>query len=252
MRMTKLLSIAIACALSLPAVAGEVQDLPVTFEYGPHYGDGRLYGLMQGTLATANSHAPSSLYCAVGDRELGEDLITCSAWDQTGRPAFCFVYAGIDSAFRKNVRAMNDASWVAVYWLPDDPQNPISGTCTDIRLSNGSPFVSSLHTPGGFGHPVVIDTAGSFMEGAISSARFGTGNERLSCEISSWAFGYIFCQARDRQNRFAQCHTYESQNPDFAAKVRAIDSASFVHIDFDPNTRVCKGIEIGKGSQYFR
>jgi hypothetical protein len=243
MRFVKRLLILVFGALPFSAAAeGEVRRLSVTIEYGDlGYGDGKVHGVFQGSLFAARDSYPGPyLYC----REKVAGGVDCGAREPGGVEVSCTT-SSPSQALLKNVRAINDASWVAVYFDPST--NP--PTCTDIRLAKGSPFLSDLRSPD-IRH-LAVEAGGDYMFAVISNARFNEGNELFYCQISSWGFGRIDCAARNRNGTFAQCHTYESENPAAAEAVRAIDSASMVDVEiWRPGT--CTTIRVSKGSPWAR
>jgi hypothetical protein len=160
----------------------------------------------------------------------------------------CSLDAAANPGFAKNVRAINNASFVEFHW------NPATHDCTDMRLINGSQFLQV--PPAGElpeAHRVDMwpdDNGNLLVFGGVSSARYSDDNplEFISCDI--WASGYVYCVARDHNGAVGWCYTYEAWNPSFAEGARSIDSASFVSFYVNQSNQVCTRIVVSKGSRY--
>jgi hypothetical protein len=143
----------------------------------------------------------------------------------------CYTNTVDSPSFAKNVRAMNSASFVALYW------NPATHACTDMRLVQGSQFLPDYHRPGISTDRVSIGS--DRARGTLSGVRYNdeNPNEFISCDI--WASGSIYCAARDNRNISAECSIKESENPLFAEAVRSINAFTSVEFQFDAQTGKC-------------
>lgn len=227
MRLAKTLLLLVCAVLSLPAAAG----------------------LNIGTVTTVDNKAGYA-WAAMGlARDNNDGYLLCEV---SGPNAYCwgqdkakneFSCHSNVQAFVKNARAINTASFVAVYW---DPVR--SDFCTDMWLSNGSQYLPETHKwPSLF--KVLFGT--NSATGIVSGIRYNTGNpeEYLSCDIHA-SSGHIYCAARNNGLVTYHCYTGEGVNPLFAEGVRAIEATSMVTFNFDPNTGMCTTISVRKSSNF--
>lgn len=233
--MASMLLLVAFCAPSIPAGAGTVHPVPITIVAAE--------GLAYGRLAEVPFRSPSSIlpFATLECNESRFGAIVCLARDEHGLIASCSIDATTQPGFTDNARAMDSASFVALFW------DPATGICTDMRLIKGSQFLPGLRGPrtGLFN----TEIHGDHFVAHVTSSRFSDNAlEFVSCDI--WANGHVFCGARDRTGATASCTTTEAANPSFAASARAIDSAARVRVEFDPASGACQRMVLTKGSQF--
>jgi hypothetical protein len=96
--------------------------------------------------------------------------------------------------------------------------------------------------------PVIVDQAGGFAQGALSTAREANSLQWLSCTLS--ASGPLSCFARDQAGTSGSCRLDPTSPlyPAFARNARSLNSASFFALYWDPATGVCTDMRLLNGS----
>jgi hypothetical protein len=243
MRFVKMSTLLFLAGVSIPAAAGLVQPITTTVNLQE--------GWAVGAIGQGNHNGANSIGCSVtsipGTHPSGVN-VQCSGSDAAGNRFECASnsVSTVVPDVTKNIRAINSASFIAVYW---DPAAPIS--CRDIRLIQGSQFLPDMRGVQMYNERVRIDTG--FADAVLGKVRYNPNNpeEFLSCDV--WASGYIFCMARATGGVEVKCDTTEAANPGFADAVRSIDAASWVHFYFDrkvvglnPAAFACTTIKVDK------
>jgi len=233
MRFSKLLLTLALAGFSVSSVAGVKQYVVTTISWT----EGWAYSAM----GEARFNDRSSLFCQFFD----EVTIGCVATSAAGYSVSCRANAVAMPGFARNVRAMNSASFVALYW---DPAH--QGTCTDMHLIQGSQFLPDPDFYVPYAKYGTIYISPGVAAGVLSAVRYNNANpnEFISCEIQ--ANGYMACMARDNAGTVAACHATEAENPSFADAVRSINELSRVIFHFDPASGVCSSIDVYQSSHH--
>jgi len=236
MRPAKILLILVCGAFSAAGIAGTRQEFTLTVRPAEGWAGGamtqaRSLGFFRGrNLGCEISNRDGTVNCVAADYDPavnGGDAMQCA----TSVAAF--------PSFAKNVRAINNASAVLLYF------DPATGICTDLVLIQGSQFLSDqLHgLPAPAKSNIVIGSG--YARGFLSGVRYNdtNPNEFISCDVH--ATGLVHCVARDNAGSVAECFTTESANPSFAEAARAIDAISYVGFVFG-STGVCSKLFLRK------
>lgn len=233
MHLTRTLLILFLGAISIPATAGTKQTIVTTVNAT----EGWAYAAMGQARFNPSG---GSLSCNFSGDGIN---IQCAASDSAGTRVQCAASAVASPGFARNVRAINGASFVALFW------NPATGICYDMRLIQGSQFLSDYHGPKPALSANVYIAQPDWAQGALSGVRYNNDNPNdfISCDI--WASGYIYCMARSGDAVVA-CHTSEADDPVAAAQVRTIDEVSHVSFSSHTSAGVCKNISVDKGTSY--
>jgi hypothetical protein len=131
---------------------------------------------------------------------------------------------------------------------PQKEENPMRLSALLLAAALVAPFAPAS---AGTRHqlPVIVDPANGFAQGSFSTASEANTLQFLRCEFSGDGFA-LFCDARDQTGKTGHCklHPDSPLYPGFARNARALSSASFIALYWNPATRICTEMRLVNGS----